>query len=123
MEKWGRIFQSASMLDNMKFKKIKFKRKIINLEKIARRLAENSSLTFFILLIIILVLSGLVYYQYVISVQSSLMTIKPKPLETQEKTYQKILDEWTKRNEIFLQADFKEYPDLFQPATSTSTPE
>jgi len=109
------------MLNNMKFKKIKFKKKGINLEKLSRRLAENSFLTFFGFLIIILVLGGLVYYQYVILIQSSLISTKVKPLETQEKTYQKVLDEWERRDEKFSQANFKEYPDLFQSATSTPT--
>jgi len=99
---------------------MKFKKNITNLEKLSRRLAENFSSTFLGFLIIVLVLAGLVYYQYVILIQSSLATIKVKPLATQEKTYQKILDEWTKRNERFFQADFREYPDLFHPATSTS---
>jgi len=105
----------------MKFKKIKFKKKRINFEKLSRRLAENSFLTFFGFLLIILVLGGLVYYQYVILIQSTSTTPKEKPLETQEKTYQKILDEWTKRDEKFSQADSKIYPDLFQSPTSTPT--
>ena len=107
----------------MKFKKIKFKKRAINLEKLSRRLAENSFLTFFGFLLIVMVLGGLLYYQYVILIQGSPTSIQEKPLGAQEKIYQKILDEWTKRDEKFFQADSKIYSDLFQSPTSTSTEE
>ena len=103
--------------------KIKFSKKRINLGKFSGRLAKNSFLTFFCFLLIIVALGGLIYYKYVILIKSSSASVQVKPLETQEKTYQEVLDEWAKRDEKFLQAETKEYPYLFQSPVSTSTEE
>ena len=110
----------------MELKIIKLKRINIFFKDLPKKLAERSFLMFSILLIIALALGGLVFYFYVFLVQSSLeLSVNEKPLETQEKNYQNILNEWRERDEKLLQADSKEYPNLFKfsppPATSTPT--
>ena len=118
------IFQLLFALNNMKFKKIKISRIGKVFKDLPEKLARKSFLTFLSLLFIALILGSLIFYFYVYSAQgSSDLGGKSKPLETQEKTYQRVSSEWDEKSGRFSQADSKAYPNLFQPSLiATSTP-
>jgi len=96
--------------------KIKFKKIKKFLKNLPRTLAEKSFLTFLGLLFVVLFLgSGVFYYSYVFLTEISDETIEEeKLLKLDMESQQKVLEEWQKRNEKFLEADIKEYPDPFK---------
>jgi len=96
------------------FSRIKFNKLKYFLKKIPRILAENSFITILALFCLSLILSGFIYYKYVVLIKSIEPQIIKKPLQFEEKTFQKILNEWLERKKRFQETNLKEYPDLFR---------
>jgi len=98
----------------MKIPKIKFNKIKIFFKKLPRILGENTFLTFLFLLFLSLILGGIVFYKYSILAEKEEPQIIKKPLQFEEKTYQKTLNEWEVRGRRFEETELKEYPDLFR---------
>jgi len=92
-----------------KFKKIKD-----FLKKLPRNLAEHSFSTILELFFLSLIFGSFVFYNYIFLVKKTEPQIIKKPLQFEEKIYQKVLTEWEERERNFKEADFKEYPDPFK---------
>jgi len=95
-----------------KLKLIRFKKSLKNMPRV---LARKSFLTFLGLFLVVLLLGLTVfYYSYIFLAEISDETInEEKILKLDAKSQQKVLEEWQKRNEKFLEADTKKYPDPF----------
>ena len=98
----------------MKIPKIKFNKIKIFFKKLPRILGENAFLTFLSLLFISLILGGIIFYKYSILAEKAEPPIIKKPLQFEEKIYQKILNEWEAREKRFKETELKEYPDPFR---------
>ena len=82
--------------------------------KSPRNLAVHSFTVILLLFIFSLIFGGFVYYKYVFLIKNKEPQITQKPLQVDEKTFQKILNEWQEREKRFNEADLKEYPDPFK---------
>jgi len=102
---------------------IKFKKIKDFLKKLPRSLSEHFLLTVLILFFLSLILSSFIFYNYIILVKKAEPQIIKKPLQFEEKIYQKILEEWREREKRFKEADLKEYPDLFKGLPTSPTEE
>ena len=96
------------------FSRTKFNKLKYFLKKIPRILAENSFLTIIVLFFLSLILGGFIYYKYFILVKAIEPQIIKTPLQLEEKTFQKILNEWIEREKRFQETNLKEYPNLFK---------
>lgn len=96
-----------------KFRRIKFKNLKNILERLPRKLAERSFLTFLGLLLVALIFGAFIFYQYSILAEAVAEVSEEEIFQFDRSTYQKILDEWTKRNEKFLEINSKTYPNPF----------
>lgn len=94
----------------------KLKIKKINnfFQKLPRALGENAFLTFLGLFMIVLILSGVLFYKYNILVKKTELKAAEKQIEFQEKTYQDVLKIWQEREKRFKEAGSKAYPDPFR---------
>ncbi len=90
-------------------KKIKFE-KLKNLPII---LAQRAFLTFFVLFIFSLIISGMIFYQYSVLAKKKVPAGSEKLLKFEEKTYQEILKIWEEREKKFQEADLKTYSNPF----------
>jgi len=97
-----------------------FKIKKTNLKKLRhfigglpRILAEKPFLTFLVILLFFLILSGSIFYKYSILADKAKPEISEKLLIFDEKTYNDILQIWQERKTKFENADTKEYQNLF----------
>ncbi len=97
------------------FKKIKFKRIEIFFKKLPRALAENAFLAFLGLVILSLIL-GAIYFYYCRNSAGVAVEIgkEEKPFGLDEKAQQRVLEEWQRQNQRFLETDLKKYPDPFR---------
>ena len=77
-------------------------------------MAQNAFSTYLGFLIICLVIGTLVFYQYVISIESLEVDIFESSLKFNQDVYGEVLELWQERETVFDGADLKEYPDLFQ---------
>ena len=81
-----------------------------------RVLTQSPFLTFLGLLLLALFLGGIIFYFYIISIETPDKT--DLEIETafrlDNDTYQKILNEWQLRNGKFSEIDSKQYPDIFK---------
>jgi len=91
-----------------------------------RFLAKHSFSTFFILFIVSLILGGVIFYLYVISIERIEIAETRHKFLLKEDTYKEVLRHWEERDIKFIQADSKQYIDPFLergidilPATST----
>ena len=89
-----------------------------SLKKIFWKMGENPLLTFFLLLILVLIFGGLIFYQYSFLAEKKEPQIIERPIQFKEELYQKILEEWEIRQKNFDQAGQKEYRDLFRASPS-----
>jgi len=95
--------------------KIKFKKTKKSLKNLPRTLAEKNFLTFLGLLLVVLFLGLIILYYYVFLIEMIDEIIeKEELLKLDTETQRRVLEEWQKRNEKFLEADIKEYPDPFR---------
>ncbi|OIO46273.1 MAG: hypothetical protein AUJ31_02175 [Parcubacteria group bacterium CG1_02_39_15] len=98
----------------MQIRRIKFKKIKDFLKKLPKTLGERAFLTFLALLLIALILGGLIFYKYSISIDKEEPTISEKPPQFEEKTYQTVLKTWQEKEKRFEEADSKTYPDPFR---------
>jgi len=95
------------------------KKDLIKIKKILnaflRKIAEHPFPTFLILSLIVLILGGLLFYQYSFLAQAAEPELKIKPIKFQEDFYQNILIEWQDREARLEEAESKQYFSPFQP--------
>lgn len=99
--------------------KIKFKKIEGGLKKIPGIMSEHTLLTLLGLLLISLILSGLIFYKYVILTESSLLVTGEDFFRFDQNTYQKVLSEWELRNKKNSEIDLEKHLNPFKNATST----
>ena len=83
------------------------------LEKVSIFLAQHTFLTCLFLFFLSLIFGGFLFYKYIILTQK----IEPESfgqLQLEEKIYQDILAIWQEEERKFIEADLKEYPNLFR---------
>ena len=104
------------MTSMIKIRKIKLTKIKNFFEKAPRALVQNPFLTFLALLFFALILGGIIFYFYIISIETPDKT--DLEIETafrlDNDTYQKILNEWQLRNGKFSEIDSKQYQDIFK---------
>jgi O-antigen/teichoic acid export membrane protein len=98
----------------MKIPKLKIKEITEFFKKLPRTLGERSFLTFFILLIIALIIGSLVFYKFSFLAEKQKPEVSGAPLKFQEKTYQAVLEIWQEKEKKFEEANLKEYPNPFK---------
>lgn len=106
-----------------KIKRIKLTKVKKFFERMPGVLAQNPFLTFLGLLLFALFLGGVIFYFYVILIESpSEMDLQTDTaFKLDNDTYQKILNEWQMRDQRFSEIDSKQYPDIFKGTGSTLT--
>jgi len=82
-------------------------------EKLPENLAKKSFLTFFILSILSFFIGGIVFYKYGYSTEKNNSAIIEKDLQINTVAYQKMINSWEERAEIFEEADIKEFKNPF----------
>ncbi len=100
------------------FSQIKFNKFKNFFNRLPKILAEHSFITILFLFLLSLIVGGFIYYKYVVLVKNKEPQITRKPLQIEEKIYQKILNEWQEREKRFNEADLKEYTDPFKGLSS-----
>lgn len=97
-------------------KKIKLTKTKNFFKKIPRILAKKTFLVFLILLIFALILGGIVFYFYVISVEpfDNIEIGEEKSFLIDRAAYQKIFNQWQIRDKIFSETDSREYTNIFR---------
>ncbi len=89
-------------------------RKISRIKKLPWIFGMNAFLTLLVLILLTLILGALIFYRYNILIKKEEPKIIEKPLQLEEKTYQKIVSEWQEREKRFIEASQKEYSDPFR---------
>jgi len=97
--------------------KIKYKLKVL-----PGLLAKHSFVTFLGLFILSLVLSGLIFYVYVLLVEEVEIEITKNPLNFNEEGHKKVLKEWERREKLFYEASFNQFLDPFAKERPESLP-
>lgn len=90
------------------FKRIKLNKIKEIFKKLPKNLAENAFLTFLVLIFLVLIIGGVVFYKYSILVEEIKPEVLEKPLPFDEKSFQGILQIWQERQKTFEETDFKE---------------
>lgn len=97
--------------------KILKKIKITNIKgffsRLPRTLAENYFYTFLGLIFVAVIIGLLIFYQCTFSSELKQQETTSDVLKFDQETYQKVLAEWQKRNQDYLQADDKIYSNPF----------
>lgn len=83
-------------------------------KKIFLRVGENPLPAFLVLILLALVFGILIFYQYSFLAEKREPQAIERPLQFKEALFQKILEEWGRRQKRFDEADLKEYRDLFK---------
>lgn len=83
------------------------------LKKLPEILASHVFLTFLGFLFISLIIGIIIFYQQKILIERGILKVVEKPLEFEQKTYQKVLDIWREREKRFKETDFKKYLNPF----------
>ena len=97
-----------------KLKRIKLNKIKKFFYKIPTALAEHGFLTFLALFIISLTLGALIFFQCSALVESPAQkTGEEKSFKAEERAYQNIKDEWSRKKESFSQAETKKYSNPF----------
>ena len=84
-----------------------------------KALTQKPFLTFLGLLLLALSLGGVIFYFYIISIEtpSEIDLETDTAFKFDNDTYQKILNEWQLRNQKFSEINSKQYPDIFRTLT------
>lgn len=82
---------------------------------LSRRIAENLFLSFMVVLFLVFLISGILFYQYGILPQKKEPVVSGQAIQLQENLYRNILQEWQGREEGFQAIQEKKYPNPFQP--------
>jgi len=91
-------------------------------QKIFWKIGENLFPFFCLLIIIALIFGSSIFYQYAFLAEKREPQVIERPLQFKEELFQKILEEWERRQEEFEKAEFKEHRDLFRVPPSELTP-
>jgi len=84
------------------------------LGKLPRNSAEHSFLTFLILLFLVLMFCGFLFYKYSMLAEKVTPEVSGKQLKLQEKNYREIIKIWEERQERSKAIESKIYPDPFR---------
>lgn len=97
------------MLKQIKLNKIKefFK-------KLPMISGKHAFFTFLVFLLLALILGGFVFYKYSILIEKLEPQLLEKPIQFNEKIYQKILKIWEEREKVFKETETKTYSNPFQ---------
>lgn len=89
---------------------------------LSRRIADNLFLSFMVVFSIALLISGILFYQYVILPQNlpagrqgKEPVVSGQAIQLQENLYQNVLQEWQDRQDGWQAIQEKKYPNPFQP--------
>jgi len=94
-------------------KKIKLKKLKKRLKQVPKSLADHVFGFFMLLVFIFLILGGIIFYQYSFLTEKMQPVALPATVQYKENAFNEILDQWSKREERFQEAETKQYPDLF----------
>ena len=84
------------------------------LKNLPRKAAEKSFITFLILLFLILVFCGFLFYKYSFLAEKTTPEIFGKQLKIKEKEYGEVLEVWAEHQKRIEEIRTKTYPDLFR---------
>lgn len=98
----------------IKIKKYNIKKLLSVFRKIPRAIAEHFFSAVFLFLLVVLVLGGLIFYQYNFSIQNKDIEVSLDVLKFKEDVYQKILVIWSEREKRFSESDGKIYLNPFK---------
>ena len=90
------------------------------LKKLPWFLGEHAFLTILTLIFLAVIISGSVFYKYVILAEKADPLIVEKAIRFDSGQHREILDEWDRRRQAFKAVGDKEYFDLFNIPTATS---
>lgn len=96
----------------MKLTKINLNKVEVFLAKLPRLISEHAFLAFIFLLCVVFILTGFVFYGYKTAVASPVSPGEDQ-LKFDQKNYQRVLQEWQKRNEKIKNTGSKQYPNPF----------
>ena len=74
---------------------------------------ENTFVSFLALLIVAILISLAVFYQYVLLVSSASTQLQPSQTAFQEQQFSKVLEDFDTQAVKFREVDFKQYPNIF----------
>ncbi len=97
-----------------RIKSIKLGQKNKRWLSLPRKMAEKSFLTFLVLFLIILFFSVFIFYYYIFPADVPDNHYRESLFQLDREAQWRVLEEWQRRNEVFYQADFKEYPNPFK---------
>ncbi len=100
--------------DSKKDKKPLFRGVNKKLGKLTLRVVERPLLYSFVIFLIVLVIGGILFYQYVFLAQKKRTDQLTPPALLEEVTYQKILQAWQEQERKFNEADTKSYQNPFE---------
>ena len=89
-------------------------RRMSRIKKLPWIFGMHAFLTLLVLILLTLILGALIFYKYNVLIKKEEPKVIEKPLQLEEKTYQKIVSEWQKREKRFIEASQKEYSDPFR---------
>jgi hypothetical protein len=93
----------------LKFSKIKTKKIKTFFKNLPLWLAERSFLSLLLFIFIALILGGLVFYRYYLTIEKKEIEIKETTFRLNEKNFENILKILQEKDKKFKEADFKEY--------------
>ena len=76
-------------------------------------MVKNMFLSYLGFLLVSFIIGFAIFYYYSLSAEQSFEISEEELLKFNRETYQKVLFEWQKKNERFLQIETKEYPNPF----------
>lgn len=83
-------------------------------KKLPRSLAEHVFGFFMFLVFIALVLGGVLFYQYSFLTEKMEAEVLQLSIQYKENVLKEMSDQWLKREKKFMEADTKQYPNLFK---------
>ena len=86
-------------------------------KKLPKVLVKNMFLGYLGFLLISFIIGFATFYYYSLSAEQSFEVSEEELLKFDRDTYQKVLEEWQKKNERFLQIETREYPNPFKGLT------
>lgn len=99
--------------------KIKFKKIGYIIKKLPRTLSEHTFFALLVFLLISFVLGGMIFYKYIILIETFPPAIGEEFFRFDQNTYQKVLSEWELRNKKTSEIDSEKYLNPFRSAIST----
>jgi len=97
----------------IKISRIELKKIQSFFKELPKVLVKNMFLSYLGFLLISFLIGFAIFYYYSLSAEQSFEISEEELLKFDRDTYQKVLFEWQKRNERFLQIEIKDYPNPF----------